>query len=305
MTRVLVIKLGALGDFIMAQPALQAIRKFHAADELSLLTIPALTPFARASGLFQQVIEDPRAPPPGGYWRMSRWLRRQDFDFVYDLQGNTRTAWYWRLCWPARPAWAGPVAGCSHPRPARPIKAHRMEWYAAQLRALGIEVPDVFQLDWLHADTGALNVPAAFALLVPGGSAHRPAKRWPVAHYIEVARELVARDITPVLIGTTVDADAIAAIGRAVGGALDLTGRTSIPQLASLARVARGALGNDTGPMHVVAAVGCPSITLFSRASDPEFIAPRGPRSTWLQADDLTDVAPADVLATVDRCWSR
>lgn len=302
MKRILVIKLGALGDFIMAQPAFRAIRSHHAENEVSLLTIPGLVDLGRRCALFDAIIEDPRAPPPLGYWRIARRLGQTRFDFVYDLQGIRRTAWYWRLLWPARPAWAGPVVGCSHPRPPRPTHVHRMEWYRAQLTALGLSVPDSIDLDWLFEDLAPLRIPARYALLVAGGSAHRPDKRWPPEYYAEIAQHLVARNIIPVLIGTQADVEANRQIRERVPQVLDLTGCTSIAQIASLARRAIAALGNDTGPMHVIAAIGAPSVVLFSDASDPGFIGPRGPRVRCIQIPNLNELQPAAVMAAITQC---
>lgn len=302
MKRILVIKLGALGDFIMAQPAFRAIRAHHAQDKVALLTIPNLVDLARRCELFDTVIEDPRARPPFGYWQIVQRLRQARFDFVYDLQGNRRTAWYWRLLWPARPAWAGPVGGCSHPRPPRPPHAHRMDWYRAQLSALGLAVPDSVDLEWLFEDLEPLRIPGRYALFVAGGSAHRPDKRWPPKHYAEIAQHLVERKITPVLIGTQVDMEANRQIRAYVPQVLDLTARTSIAQIASLARRAIAALGNDTGPMHVIAGTGTPSVVLFSKASEPGFIGPRGPRVQCLQSAHLNDLEPVTVMTAITQC---
>ena len=84
---------------------------------------------------------------------------------------------------------------------------------------------------------------------------------------------LAERGLTPVVLGTAPERP----LARAIPGAIDLTGRTDLAQLTSLARGARIAIGNDTGPMHLIAAAGCPSVVLFSRDSDPALCAPRGP----------------------------
>lgn len=303
MKHILVIKLGALGDFFIAQQAFRAIRVHHLADHITLMTIPSLVELATLSGAFDAVIVDRRARSPLGYWQVAQGLRRAHFDFVYDLQGNRRTAWYWRLLWPRRPPWSGPVAGCSHPRPPRPVDQPRTEWLRVQLQALGVKVPSTLDVAWLKADISEWKFPARIALLVAGGSAHRPGKRWPVAHYVRIAEILVARGITPVLIGTTIDAAVIREIRSRVPATLDLSDQTSVAMLASLARVACGALGNDTGPMHVVAATGCPSVVLFSGESDPLFVAPSGPCVEWLQRTSLSALSPDEVLRVTDRCW--
>lgn len=298
---VLVIKLGALGDFFMALPVMQALRAAHCNEAVSLLTIPALAPLARTSGLFDRVLEDPLGRWPWAHWRQSRAILRGGYRRVYDLQGNRRTGWYFRLMLSRQqPEWAGPVSGCALPRPPRPPGAHRTAWYAAQLAALGIEIPRVSDPTWLAAPIEEFGVPDRFALVVPGGSAHRPAKRWPVAQYRILCAALLARGVTPVLLGTAVDAEACRAIASAEPACIDLTGRTSLGAIASLARLAIAAIGNDTGPMHVIASTGCTAVTLYSAESDPAFIAPLGPRVHCLQRANLATLEASDVLATLE-----
>lgn len=303
MSRILIVKLGALGDFFMALPALRAIRAHHRDDRVALLTIPSLAELAHASGLFDEILTDPYESWPGGHWRMARQLRACGFDRIYDLQGNRRTAWIFRFMWPRQPEWAGPVAGCALPRPPRPPGAHRTQWYGAQLAALGIPMPTQTDPAWLAGDVAALGLPARYALLVAGGSAHRPDKRWPAVAYATVARALLAEGITPLLLGTAIDADINREIAAAAPGACDLTGRTSVAQIASLARRARGALGNDTGPMHVIAATGCACLVLYSSASDPAFVAPLGPRVRCLQRPALNGLDVQTVTSALAQAW--
>ena len=286
----------------MALPVLHALRAAHRDDALSLLTIPALAPLARANGLFDEVLEDPLGRWPWAHWRQSRAIVRAGYRRVYDLQGNRRSAWYFRLM-PARrrPEWAGPVSGCALPRPPRPPGAHRTAWYGAQLAALGIEMSPATDPSWLAAPIDSFGLPECFALVVPGGSAHRPAKRWPVAQYRVLCAALLSRGIVPVLLGTRVDAAACGAIAAAVPGCIDLTEQTSLGAIASLARRAIAAVGNDTGPMHVIASTGCIAVTLYSAESDPGFIAPLGARVSCLQRADLASLEPSEVIAALEQ----
>jgi ADP-heptose:LPS heptosyltransferase len=99
------------------------------------------------------------------------------------------------------------------------------------------------------------------------------------------------------VLGTAAEAPLAAAIQASCPDTLDLTGRTTIPDIAAIASRAALAVGNDTGPMHLAAAVGCPCLVLFSADSDPALTAPRGPGGTWpgvLRVADLADL-------TVDR----
>jgi ADP-heptose:LPS heptosyltransferase len=60
-------------------------------------------------------------------------------------------------------------------------------------------------------------------------------------------------------------------------------------------------VGNDTGPMHVIAAAGCPSLVLYSRESDPAKVAPRGPSIATLRREVLAELSVAEVLGALPR----
>ncbi len=108
----------------------------------------------------------------------------------------------------------------------------------------------------------------------------------------------MARGLTPVVVGT--EADLAATIRAACPQAVDLTGRTQLADLFAVAARARLAIGNDTGPMHIAAAAGCPCIVLFSGDSDPALTAPRGPGGEWpevLRAARLADLPVERVAA--------
>jgi ADP-heptose:LPS heptosyltransferase len=131
-------------------------------------------------------------------------------------------------------------------------------------------------------------------MIVPGGAAHRPDKRWPPARFAALAGLLRARGIAPVLIGSAGERDLLAGIARSAG-AIDLGGRTELADVVGLARGAALAIGNDTGPMHAAAVAGCPVMVLFSAASDPALTAPRGPRVEVLRRPRLADLTVEEV----------
>jgi ADP-heptose:LPS heptosyltransferase len=106
--------------------------------------------------------------------------------------------------------------------------------------------------------------------------------------------------MTPVLLGTEAEVGALAEIARACPAARDLCGETGFAEIAALARGARLAVGNDTGPMHLIAAAGCPSLVLYSADSDPARTAPRGPKVAILRERSLADLKLDRVLAALD-----
>ena len=298
--RILVIKHSALGDVVLATAAFQAIRRHHPDAHLVLLTTPPYRALAEASGLFDEIWEDPRANllAPGALLGLVRRLRRGRFDRVYDLQRSQRSALYFRLLGPRRPEWVGPVRGASHRATGHTARRHIADREADQLAVAGIAVggPD---LSFLTADVEGFDLPGRIALLVPGGAPHRPEKRWPAANFAALGRHLAGLGLTPVLLGTSAEAAEIAEIRDACPAARDLHGRTGFAELAELGRRAAVAVGNDTGPMHLLAAAGCRCVVLFSDASDPAKISPRGPWVRVCHSPSLQDLPVETVVDTL------
>ncbi len=275
--RILVIRLGALGDFVLSFPAFAAVRAHHSGDHVTLLTTAPFAGLGEAAPWFDSVRVDarPRWTELAGLVRLRRQLT--GFDFTYDLQTSGRSSRYFRLA--GRPAWSGIARGCSHPdaNPGRDA-LHTVARQLGQLEAAGVPGRArlaAADLAWLWRDGPIITEP--YALLIPGTSvAHWGAKKWPVERYAALAGVLVAQGIRPVVVGTAAEADDAAAILAACPGAIDLTGRTSIQALAGLAHRALLAVGGDTGPIHLAAMVGCPVVALFSRFSNPALAAPLG-----------------------------
>jgi ADP-heptose:LPS heptosyltransferase len=115
-----------------------------------------------------------------------------------------------------------------------------------------------------------------------------------VERFGDVAVLLSARGIRPVVVGGEGDAASAAVIRTLCPAALDLTGKTDLQALAGLAARAELAFGGDTGPIHLAGMMGCRTIALFSRYSDPANATPEGP-STVLRADRLADLSVAAV----------
>jgi ADP-heptose:LPS heptosyltransferase len=309
--KVLVIKLGALGDFVLALAAMKKIREAHPRAKITLLTTPPFEALAKLSPYFNTVETDGRPSDFGELTAMLGRLRKARYDRVYDLQTNSRTNWYFQALRPFTPQWSGIAAGCSLPQRGKArAHMHTLERQADQLKQAGIwpdaptepggaPAPD---LTWIlrraKAATGA-RTSKPYVLLVPGGSAHRPEKRWPVESYAQLATLLKARGLDIVIIGGPQESAMARQIQKAVGQARDLTGRTDFAQLALLGAKAALAVGNDTGPTHLLAAAGAPTIALFSDASDPELCGPRGHvaviRSPDLKALPVSTVASAAI----------
>lgn len=294
--RILVIKLGALGDFVQAFGPFAAIRAHHPGAEITLLTTRPFAALAAASPYFDHVWIDakPKIWQVAKVLKLRRQLNSGRFGRVYDLQTSDRSSWYFRLMG-GEVDWSGIAPGCSLPH-ANPDRdhMHTVERQAEQLAMAGIAQVPPPDLSWAEGDIGRFGLAQRFALICPGGAAHRPAKRWPAERFAEAARWLAERGVVPVLLGTSAEQAEIDAIRAACPLAVDLAGKTGFLDILGLGRRALAAIGNDTGPMHLIAAAGCPSVVLFSQESDPSLCAPRG-RVTVLRRPTLAELPATEV----------
>ncbi|WP_430423744.1 glycosyltransferase family 9 protein [Phenylobacterium sp.] len=307
--RILVIKLSALGDFVLALAAMKQIRKAHPKAHITLLTTPPFEALGKICPYFNAVDTGGR-PETFPQWMALRGrIKAAGYARVYDLQTSAQSNRIFQLLRPGPPPWSGIAFGCSlpHRNPQR-NGMHTLERQADQLKYAGIwpdapsepgsaPPPD---LSWIakarppERPVPGANKPRPYAIFVPGGSAHRMDKRWPVEKYSELARILYGRGLDIVVVGGPAETELAHAIQRSVPRARDLTGRTDFASVALLGQKAALAVGNDTGPLHLAAAGGAPTIVLFSKASDPALSAPRG-RVAILRADNLADLPVAQV----------
>lgn len=291
--RVLVIKLGALGDFIQALAAMKAIRDYHIGARITLLTTEPFTGFAEACPFIDVVENDGRPRDPQALAQLVTRIRQARYDMVYDLQTSGRSSNYFLGLRPWPPLWCGIAPGCSHPHanPARE-QMHTLDRLADQLAVAGIGPPGGYKIEeaplpdlsWIRTALGnaprlspayfGLNGP--YVLLIPGASPHRPDKRWPAERYGELARKIVAGGVIPAVIGHTAEKDVGAMVLKMEPRAKNLVSRTDLFQVATLAERCAFAVGNDTGPMHIAAAAGARCLVLFGPDSTPARVAPRG-----------------------------
>lgn len=292
--KILVIKLGALGDIIQAMGHMRAIRRHHAGDDITLLTTKPYVSLAQSSGYFNHVLTDdrPKWNQPRQLMGLRAKLQAGEFDRVYDLQNNDRTRFYsWLM---GRPEWFGANRVHIDHGAAPP---HAFVFLKHVLAHAGIEQIETDTLEWMQGDLGNFDLgDEPFVLLAPGSSPKRPEKRWPAERYGALARTLYGWGFRPVIIGTVTESEIARTICEMVPEALDLTGQTSLSDLVLLGRHAAAAIGNDTGPMHLIGPTGCPSLVLFSQFSDPARHAPLGDNVETLQVEALDRLATRRVV---------
>ncbi len=304
--RVLVVKLGDFAEFVLAFGAFDAIRHHHTSAHIILLTTRRFAELARKSGWFDEVWDDgaPRWARVGKVLRLVRRLRRAGLDRVYDLDNTARTARYrfWmRDFWGPKAEWSRGRAGFfGLARGAGPAREHYVERTESQLTEAGIaELPQP-DLSWLTRDfAGRYGLQDGFVLIAPGRIAPDSAQCWPVAAFAELARRIAIEGRRPVIIGTRPEARDNQMIAAASPEAMDLTAKTTPFDVAALARRASVAIGNHSGIMHLIAAVGCPSVVLTAPAVERDRDAPRGRYVVMVRKENLAELPVTEVAAAL------
>lgn len=273
-TRILIIKLGALGDILLAEGALRDLREHHPKTHISILTRRGFAPLLARCPWVNDVIIDENRPRwrLDAMWHLRSRLLEGCFDLAYDLQNSRRSTFYLRTLLGNGVPWSGHGSGCPLPnRHPAPKSLPVLQRHAGQLFDAGVTVQHTMQpaADWMCDPVDALleasGVTSPFVVLLPGSSLRGASKRWP--HYRELAARLQARGILPVTVpgpdelGQFVDLPGVE-LRAADGGALDLHA------LAGVLRQASAVIGNDSGPTHLAANLGIPGLALFGTSAE-------------------------------------
>ncbi len=266
-----------IGDAIMTLPAVRTIRANFPRARVTVLAQPWVADIFRADPAVDEVmLYHKKTSHRGlaGMWRLSRELRARRFDLAILLQNAFEAALLVRLAGvPAVAGFSRDARGLllSHAVPVtREIKAkHQVYYYQHLLSELGLTPAEDRLVLHLSAQDEAWarefveKLPRPLIGLNPG-AAYGPAKRWPAERYGEAARKLVDRLGGSVLVfGTTADTPAAATIAEQVGQVVDLTGKTTLAQAMALIGRCQAFITNDSGLMHVAAALNTPLVAIF------------------------------------------
>lgn len=291
--RICIIKPSALGDIVQALPILPVLRRKFPQAEIAWVISQSFSGLLQGHPLLSEVIPFDRRGSLRSYFQLLGELRRRRFDLVFDLQGLLRTGIMTLATRaPVRlglqtsregSAWAchALIDGTDRNRPA-----HRR--YQNLAAALGVDAELVESGVVIPREAQHWAVEKLKALPRPWLAVHAGAgwetKRWPAERFAKVASRFRGGVIAVGSPGEKSLAGQIAAGVRAKNGSvLDLCGETSLLQLAAVLEAADVVLSNDSGPMHLAAAVGTPVVGLFT-CTNPVISGPAGSQHELLSA---------------------
>jgi heptosyltransferase-2 len=288
---VLVVAPNWLGDAVMALPAIADVRRAFSSARLIVAARRSVADLYRLS----PVVDEVATLQWGGRW----WRRRQlamDAAQLQDVEADVAVllpnsfAAAWLIKRAAIPERWGYEADMRRPLLTRVVKRpkgalHQGAYYQLLTEMLGMaRGPLAPTLTIPERATAAAHDllrsrgwdSASPVVVLAPGAAYGGAKRWVPRYVGQLATALVRRrNATCVLVGSRADAptvrDAMAAIDRsAASRTIDLTGQTTLEVLAAVQGLAKACVSNDSGAMHLAAAVGTPLVALFGPTNERE-----------------------------------
>jgi len=303
MAEVLIIKLGALGDLVQADGAIRDIRAYHPDDALTVMTTPVYKRYFERCPWVDHVFVDPRVSRCNllQMHTLRKRLQRIRIDRVYDLQQVGRTRFYYRYLFPDV-WWLGDASGCSCYL-KRDDGSCAADHFKKHLECAGIPAPHALfsEVAWMADEVDELlaahKLTGDYVLLLPGASAAHTHKCWP--HFEVLAEKLLQRGLQPVTVPGPGEIEQYRAIPGTMLTAAD--GFLDYFALAGVARRAAFAIGNDTGPTHIAAHLGCRGLALYGEHTSPESTGIQHTGFTWLETEDLSGLSLAEVWQKVER----
>ena len=298
--RILVVRLTALGDVLLATPAVRALREANPQARIDWLTSAPYAELLEGLPFVDEVLRFDQALDRGlaGSARLWRSVRGRGYDAVVDLQRKPRTVLLSltsgadaRLAAHRRSFPALLAAGLGRDRPLR--GPHQSLRSLEALRPLLSQAaqPGPLQIGLLPAvraqaeqEVDKLLGGARLPLIALAPGAAHATKRWGAARFAEVGRDLSATGRELVLVGSAADAAVLDELRAGLGALPAIDARwLSLPALAVLLSRCPLVVSNDSGPVHLAQAVGTPVVSVFGPTSADRW----GPRGEQARAISL------------------
>ncbi len=289
-SRILIVKLGSIGDVVNTLPLVNALREGFPETEIGWLVEPKSFPIVEGHQAVDRMIIHRRGGGPAAVREAVRKIREFKPDLVIDLQRILRSSFFTafsgcrlRLGFDRRRSKEFSWLFTNRKIPPRNPGRHMVSQYLEFAEFLGRPDPDIhFRIPVGEGER------AAARRLLPGDisrgafialniGAAKPANRWPAGRWAELAQLILSRRREAVVLtGGAEDRERGRRIAALVGGGerfFDGTGKTTLKELGGLFSLARAVVSGDSGPMHIASALGVRTIGIFGPA-DPARTGP-------------------------------
>lgn len=308
-SRILVVATRQIGDVLVTTPLIRAIRRRWPDARIDVLGYEKTMGMLAGNPDIDDVIESPEHPSASQYLALIRRCWRA-YDLAFVTQISDRAHIYGLLFARARVGMVPASRRHSWWKRALALHSVQIDYMAQHALSEKLQLMAPFAQGDLFSEGVAVVPPAPEALPAdlatlcaqPLAVFHATPmwryKRWPSAHWVGLARELIGRGMHVVLTGSASaqDRQMNAEIAASLDGVIDLSGRLSLAQVGTLLRSARLFVGVDTSVTHLAAACGTPTVAIFGPTPPTNFGPwPQGARS----AQPYALVAPIQLIANV------
>ena len=293
--RILVVGPSWVGDMVMAQSLFMTLQAQHPGAQIDVLAPQWSLPILARMPQVRQGIAMPLGHGQFGLrtrWQLGRQLAKQAYDQAIVLPGSLKSALVpWFACIPQRTGYTGEMRyGLLSDR--RHLDKQALPMTVQRFVALGLQphptqapdmapprlVADASNAMQLRSRLGLQDARPAVAFMP--GAEYGPAKQWPATHFAQLAKDLIARGHQIWILGSAKDRAVGEAIAQATASPAlhNLCGQTQLGDVVDLLSVCHAAVSNDSGLMHVAAALDIPLVALYG-SSDPKHTPPLSPRA--------------------------
>ena len=167
-----------------------------------------------------------------------------------------------------------------------------------QIEILGIKTSRKPFLNWLDNNSFNFNSLSndKYFLINPGCSKKNIQKKWRAENYAKICNYLISKNILPIVIGSNMDKESIDLINKYENNILNLMNKSPLHIVFQLSKRAIGAISNDTGPAHLIAASGCMMHLVLSSFSNIKTVIPQSRNVSFTQKQNIEDITAEEVI---------
>ena len=223
-----------------------------------------------------------------------------NFEIIIDLQNSQRTSLYSffiRLFSSTKINGTGKFVNYRYKNSSKKIPSV-IDGLSNQVEILGIKTIRKPHLSWLDNNSFNLNSLSnkKFVIINPGCSKINLQKKWNSENYARICTYFVSNNILPIVIGSNIDKESIEIISKNEKNILNLLNNSPLDVIFQLSKKALGAISNDTGPGHLIAASGCMLHLILSNFSNVKTVIPQGGNVSFTQKENINDISVEEII---------
>lgn len=300
--KILIIKHGSFGDFVLATGAIRSIKYYFPNHTLYLLTSLKYVEFIKESFFIDEFIIDERKPLYNFVENITilKKIVNTDFEYIFDLQNSKRTFFYnlvARILAKSIISSSRPLAHYRYNIPSQGSE-HVTIGLNKQLSLVGIKIFFQPNVDWLENKQINISIKKPYVMIIPGTSSKGLHKRWPSENYAEITKFLYELNFSILVVGNNSDYNAAFPIFNSCPKVLNLLGKSPPSVLYQLAKEAKFIISNDTGPALLVSLTNTPLLWIVNDNKISLSNKPTGQKVFKISSKSIYDIS-ADQIKNI------